>query len=141
MNSHFESPDSDQRFFAGEEKVVFAHDLSGNFTFLNHAGEQIIGYSCEEARRLNIADLIRPEIAAQLQEQIASIITKKIGAVYEIEIIAKDGHRVPLEVSLRVVARRGQPVEIEGIAVPSILRVEARAKRARCLDDDFCNTI
>jgi len=141
MNSHYENRDFDQHFCPGEEKVVFAHDLSGNFTFLNHAGEMILGYSCEEARRMNVADLFQPERAAQFQEQITNITTKRIGAVYEIEIIAKDGHRVPLEVSMRLVSRRDQRVEIEGIAVPSTLHIEARAKTPQCLDENFCNTI
>ena len=141
MNSHYENRDFDQHLFSSDQKVVFAHDLTGNFTFLNHAGELILGYSCEEARRMNVVDLIQPESAALIQEQIAGISTKRIGAVYEIEIIAKDGHRIPLEVSMRLVSRRGQHVEIEGIAVPSTLHVDARAKTPQCLDENFCNTI
>jgi len=97
----------------------------------------MLGYSYEEARLMNIADVIRPEVVARIQDEIAGSATKVIGAVYELEITAKDGHRVPLEVSMRVVSARGQAVEIEGIAVPSILRTEAQAKKARCLDDDF----
>ncbi len=86
---------------------------------------------------MNIAELVAPEIAARIREQVLSDVTKKIGTVYEIEIVAKDGLRVPLEVSTRVVVSEGQAIAIEGIAVPSMLRRESSSKRSRCLDADF----
>ena len=39
--------------------------------------------------------------------------------VYEIDIIAKDGRRIPLEVSTRVVLRDGARVEVQWIAAVS----------------------
>ncbi len=120
---------------------MYAHDLLGNFTFLNHAGEQILGYSCEEARRMNVADLMRAEVAASILEHAALNSRRQIGAVYEVEMTAKDGRRLPLEVSVHVVSRRGRPIEIEGIAVPATSVAWARAKKPRCLDEDFCNAI
>ena len=141
MDSHRTDPGFDHALFSAGQTVVYAHDLCGNLTFLNHTGERLLGYTCEEARRMNVADLIAPEIAAQIQEQIAGISANRIGCVYEIDMTAKDGRRVPLEVSMRVVFRRGRPVEIEGIALPSTLRLWTRAKSPRCLDDDFCNAI
>ena len=103
--------------FQGGKNIVYAHDLGGNFTFLNHAGEKISGYSCEEVRRMNVAELVPVEIAAQVREQIVSNVARPVGTVYEIDLIAKDGHRVPLEVSTTLVLRNGQPIEIQGIAV------------------------
>ena len=119
-------------------KVVYTHDLSGNFTSLNHDGELISGYSSEEARRMNIAQVLPPEIAGFVREQMVRNVSKRIGTVYEIDLIAKDGHRVPLEVSTRVVLREGQSVEIEGIAVPSVLRSSSRSPEGlRCIDANF----
>jgi hypothetical protein len=57
--------------------------------------------------------------------------------VYEIEIIAKDGRRVPLEVSTSVKFDRGKSVEIEAIAVPTSCQ-RAWSLVARCVDEDFC---
>ena len=108
--------------FQGTNKIVYAHDLAGNFTFLNHTGVAISGYSRSEISRMNIADLVPAEIAAHVREQIISNGTQRVGTVYEIDLIAKDGHRVPLEVSTEVILREGQPIEIQGIAVPSVIR-------------------
>ena len=136
QNSEF-----DLSLFSPGVKVVYAHDLSGNFTFLNHAGERILGYSCEEARRMNVADVMRAEVASQILEQVASNAGGAIGTVYEIELTAKDGRRLQLEVSMHVVSRRGRPIEIEGVAVPATSNNWARATTPRCLDENFCNAI
>jgi PAS domain S-box-containing protein len=111
-----------QELFQGANKIVYAHDLAGNFTFLNHTGEAISGYSSSEISRMNIADLVPAEVAALVREQIISNVTRRVGTVYEIDLITKDGHHVPLEVSTALVLRNGQPVEIQGIAVPSVIR-------------------
>jgi PAS domain S-box-containing protein len=132
---------SDRASSSSEQKVVYAHDLLGNITFLNHAGELILGYTCEEARRMNVADVMRAEVAAAILGQAASNSHRPFGAVYEIEMTAKDGRRLQLEVSTHVVSRRGRPIEIEGIAVPATSVAWARASRPRCLDEDFCNAI
>ncbi|MGZ8843042.1 MAG: PAS domain-containing protein [Pyrinomonadaceae bacterium] len=106
--------------FEDERRVVYAHDLSGNFTFLNAQGERLLGYSCEEACRMNISEIVAPESAPQVREQILSDTSRMIGAVYAIQIVAKDGHRVPVEVSTRLVHQPGRGAEIEGLAIPSV---------------------
>lgn len=120
MNSQIEHQRNlPQRF---ESKIIYAHDLGGNFTFLNEAGEQVSGYSCEEMCRMNIMELVPAEIAAYVREGIVRNVTQPVGTVFEIDLIARDGRRVPLEVSTELVLRNGEPVEIQGIAVPSVIR-------------------
>jgi PAS domain S-box-containing protein len=137
MNSHKEESNSHGELFQSAQEIVYAHDLGGNFTFLNHAGELISGYSCEEACRMNIAEMVPAEIAEHVREQITRNVTRRVGTVYEIDLIAKDGRRVPLEVSTAVILRAGQPIEIQGIAVPSVIRSTSRDVKPRCLDADF----
>ncbi len=117
--------------------VIYAHDLSGNLTFLNREGERLLGYSCAEAQQLNITEIVAPEIASQVRDQILSQTDSRIGNVYEIEMIAKDGRRVPLEVSTSVVSRKGQATEIEAIAVPTNPNEAIPAITPRCLDTQF----
>lgn len=118
--------------------VVYAYDLNGNITFLNHEGERILGYSREEACRMNIAEVIDPRIAGDIQEQILRDAKEPVGTVYEIDIIAKDGRRIALEVSTRVVLSDGERVEVQGIAVPSVIRSQSSfCMGLRCLDEDF----
>ena len=118
--------------------VLYAYDVSGNITFLNHEGERLLGYSREEACRLNIAEVIDPQIAGRISEQIIRDVRERVGTVYEIDIIAKDGHRIPLEMSTRVVVRDGEQIEVQGIAVPSVIRNQSSfSKGLRGLDADF----
>jgi PAS domain S-box-containing protein len=138
MNSQIDHQRYLPEQFEGGKKIVYAHDLGGNFTFLNQVGEQISGYSCEEMCRMNIAELVPVEIAAHVREQIVRNVTRRVGTVYEIDLIAKDGRRVPLEVSTALVLRNGEPVEIQGIAVPSVIRSASRNDgKPRCLDKEF----
>lgn len=108
--------------------IVYAHDIAGNLTFLNHEAELVSGYSCEEAQRMNLAQLVAPEFAADISEQIGHTVRDVLGSVYELDIITKDGRRVALEVSTEVIAREGQPVQIQGIAFPSVLRTRSLRK-------------
>lgn len=118
--------------------VVYAYDLSGNITFLNHEGERILGYSREEACRMNIVEVFDQSLAGRIPEQILRDATEPIGAVYEVDVIAKDGRRIALEASTRVVLRDRARVEIHGIAVPSVIRTHSESRvRAQCVDDAF----
>jgi PAS domain S-box-containing protein len=118
--------------------VVYAYDLSGNITFLNPEGERIWGYSREEACRMNITEMIDPQIAGGICEQIIRDAKERVGSVYEIDIIAKDGRRIPLEMSTRVVLCDGERIEVRGIAVPSVIRNQSSfSKGLRCLDPRF----
>jgi PAS domain S-box-containing protein len=129
------SPGSVQRSSA----VVYSSDLSGNFTFLNHEGELLSGYSREEACAMNIADIIDSESAGEIQQQILRDAEQRVGTVYEVDVIAKDGRCIPLEVSTRVVLRDGARIEVQGIAVPSVIRSQSPLSfQLRCVDQDFC---
>jgi len=87
---------------------------------------------------MNIAELLDPEIAGQVGEQIIRAAREAVGTVYEIDIIAKDGRRIPMEVSTRVVLRDGQGIEIQGIAVPLVIRDPCLSGAgSRCLDEEF----
>lgn len=131
-----QSPDSE--FTHRTNDVTYAYDLEGNFTFLNEEGERLSGYSCEEARQMNIAELLDPGVAGEIHQQVLSGAKDRVGKVYEVELIAKDGRRVPLEVSTRIVTLDGEPVEIQGIALPSVIRGQpAKRLRQRCLDEAF----
>jgi PAS domain S-box-containing protein len=102
--------------------MVYAYDLSGKITFLNNEAERILGYSSEEACRMNIAEVVDPSIVGRMAEEIRLTVTEPVGRVYEVDVIAKDGRRVALEVSSQVVLRDGGRIEVQGIAVQSVIR-------------------
>ena len=117
-----------------ETPVLFTLDLAGNFKSVNSAAEGLFGYSAEEICATNIADLVAPDFAHYLKDQIARASAAELGAVYEVEIYTKDGEYLPVEISTRVVLRSGCPFELEGIAFPLI---NSFGGRPQCLDEEF----
>jgi PAS domain S-box-containing protein len=121
---------SEERYrelFENANDLIYTHDLQGNFTSLNKTGERITGYSREEAMEMNIAQVVVPEQLGKAREMIARKQSDEVATVYELDIISKDGRRVPLEVSTRLIYRDGLPVGVQGIArdVAERKRVEA----------------
>jgi hypothetical protein len=87
---------------------------------------------------MNITQVVAPELAEYVRQQITRTVREWFGAVYEIEIITKDHRRVALETSTHVVLRDGQPVEIQGIALAAIARTRPLPdERVQCLDREF----
>ncbi len=111
-----ESEERYRELFANANDIIYTHDLSGNFTSLNRSGERITGYSWEEAAKMNIADVVAPEHLSLAREMILNKTSGKAPTVYELEILAKDGSRVRLEVSTRLIFREGKPIGVQGIA-------------------------
>jgi len=138
MTYRFRSQQKEDEALSSGKEIVYTLDLAGNFTFLNEVGERFSGYSCDEVCRMNITQVVAPELAEYVRQQITRTVREWFGAVYEIEIITKDRRRVALETSTHVVLRDGQPIEIQGIAVSPIARNRLLPdERVRCLDAEF----
>ncbi len=111
--------DSEARFrdlFENANDLIYTHDLQGNFTSLNRAGEIITGYTREEALRMNISQVVAPEYLKMAQEMMHQKLVGSPPTSYELEIIAKSGKRVTLEVSSRLIFKDEKPVGVQGIA-------------------------
>ncbi len=96
--------------------IIYSHDLQGNCLSINSAGEKITGYSLEELKKMNIAQVIAPEhleLAKRMTERKSH---NKTPTVYELDIITKDGRRLTLEINTRISLNKGQPLAVEGIA-------------------------
>ncbi|HJP94428.1 MAG TPA: PAS domain S-box protein [Pyrinomonadaceae bacterium] len=101
--------------FENANDIIYTHDLQGNFTSLNRSGERITGYTREEASTMNVADVIAPDCLEFVQQMMVQKATNKKPTVYELDIITKQGRRVRLEVSTRLIFREGKPVGVQGI--------------------------
>ncbi|HEX8070700.1 MAG TPA: PAS domain S-box protein [Pyrinomonadaceae bacterium] len=119
--------------------IIYAHDLQGNYLSINRAGAEITGYTRDEILGgLNIAQVVVPEHLELAREMVARKLTDPTPTVYEIDIRAKDGRRLTLEVSTRISWRDGRPVAVEGVARDVTERKRVKAERARLaaqLDD------
>jgi len=115
--------------------VVYSHDLQGRFTTLNKAGEQATGYTAEEIVHKSIMDLVDPALWEAVQRWLESIAAGKAPSTYTLEIRAKDGQRVWLEASTRLILQHGNPVGVLGLARDVTRRKHAedalRASEAR----------
>jgi diguanylate cyclase (GGDEF)-like protein/PAS domain S-box-containing protein len=110
-----ESEEKYRDLFENATDLIYTHDLSGNFTSLNRAGEVITGYSREEAMRMNISEVVAPEFLETARAMITSKISSETVTSYELEIIAKGGRRVSLELRSRVILHNDSPVGVQGI--------------------------
>ncbi|MBN2569362.1 MAG: PAS domain S-box protein, partial [Deltaproteobacteria bacterium] len=91
---------------------IYMSDMGGNFLYGNRMCEKIIGYQREELIGKNFLELnILPEKSLNKAAQLlhASMERKSTGPD-EIELINKDGHPLPVEISTSVVRQRGQDV-------------------------------
>lgn len=95
---------------------IYSHDLEGNYTSINNAGEQITGYSREEALTMNFLQTVAPDFVEKAQEMIAGRLAGEKGTAYELDIIAKDGRRIALEINTKLVLRDGAAVGVQGTA-------------------------
>ncbi|HEU4710609.1 MAG TPA: PAS domain S-box protein [Pyrinomonadaceae bacterium] len=111
-----ESEERYRELFENANDIIYTHDLQGNFTSLNRSGERITGYTREETMKMNVADVIAPEYLNFAREMIAQKASQKVSTVYEIDIVSKEGKRVRLEVSTRLIFSEGRPVGVQGIA-------------------------
>jgi PAS domain S-box-containing protein len=92
-------------------------DFDGTILSLNRAGERLTGYSARDDAPLAVGDLLAPEhvklarLLSRCRTRHASGRTR-----HTVEIIARDGRRVPLDVSTRVQEESGTAIGIQGIA-------------------------
>ena len=96
-------------------EIVYTHDLQGNSTFLSKAGEQLIGYSREEIFRINFCKIIAPECVESVWQSILRMLADRKPSGYEGIIVTKEGQRIPVAVTMHLIYRKGNPVEVQGV--------------------------
>lgn len=103
-------------FVENAHDIIYEHDLEGKFTSINKAGEQITGYTLEETLKLNIADTVGPDHVDKARQMIRAKLDGQSITAYELEVVAKDGRRIPVEVNTSLVFQDGTPIGVQGIA-------------------------
>jgi diguanylate cyclase (GGDEF)-like protein/PAS domain S-box-containing protein len=109
---------SEQRYrdlFENARDAIYTADAAGNFLSVNRAAAEISGYTRDELLQMNFFDLIAPEDAARAGDVLARSFAGQDDEIVELQLVAKDGHPIFIEVSGRVVKENGQPVRAEGI--------------------------
>lgn len=97
--------------------MIYTTDMEGRYTSLNKSGERVSGYTREEVLGMNWKQLVAPEYFPLVSEMlIRKLAGQEAVTFYEIEIIAKGGRRVPVEINSQLIYEDGQPVGLQGIA-------------------------
>src|SRR5437870_5442826 len=126
-----ESEEQYRYLFENANDAIFTIDLKGNFTTLNKAAELLSGYLRGEALQKNIADVLPPDHLATARAMLTSKVTGGDPTRYEVELLTKDGRRVPVEIATTLISRFGQPLGVQGVGrdMTESKRAEEEIKR------------
>lgn len=119
MGAHQTLLESEERFrdlVENASDVIYSHDVAGNLTSWNGAGEQILGYAPSEIVSKNISAIVEPEQLGLARQMTARKVNQGGRTVYELNIRAKDGRMVTMEISSRIAYKNGIPDQVQGVA-------------------------
>ncbi len=122
-----ESEESYRDLFENAQDAIYVHDLEGRYISVNRAAEEIVGYTRDEILGKNFADFIAPEYVEQIRANMKKKLEGQGLTAYEVELRAKDGRNVPVEVSTRLIYENGIAVGVQGMARDITERKRAEA--------------
>ena len=102
--------------FENSTDAIYTHDLELSITSFNRAAELLTGYNRDEILAKKITDLLTPESAQRATEMLCRKLNGHEPTTYEVELVAKDGHRIPVEVSTSLIEEEGRIAGIQGAA-------------------------
>jgi diguanylate cyclase (GGDEF)-like protein/PAS domain S-box-containing protein len=119
MRAEDELRQSEERYrelFENANDVVYTHDMDGIVTSMNLAGERVSGYARDEIIGHHIHDLLVPEDRDRAGEAMEKKLRGETASTfYEVTMRSKDGRRIPVELSTRMIFRNGEPVGVQGV--------------------------
>jgi PAS domain S-box-containing protein len=108
-----------QRYLAlidNADEIIFTHDLKGNLTSMNTAGEQLVGYAQDEWLSQPVSKIVGYAHREVAQQTIQQTLDTRRQASCEIEIVTSQGERVLVDASLHLVYQQGEAVEVQWVA-------------------------
>ena len=103
-----------RELFENCRDAIYVHDLSGRYTLVNRAAEQLSGYQREEILGKHYSNFVAPRHLKEARENFCLKLDVPIETTYEAEIVCKNGARIPVEVSSRMVYENGEAVGVQG---------------------------
>jgi len=110
---------SEERYrelFENAKDAYYVHDLSGRYISVNRAAEKLAGYPRAEIIGKKFSDFIPPEHLEVVSKNLCRKLIDEGETKYEIEVVASDGRRVPVEVSSHLIYENGVAVGVQGTA-------------------------
>jgi two-component system, sensor histidine kinase and response regulator len=117
-----------EELFENANDVVYTTDLKGKITSINRVTEKLTGYSRGEVQGTDVSGYVADEYQEAIREMFKQKLRDEAPTTYSVEIVAKDGRRIPLEISSRLIYEEGKPVGVQGIARDITERKEMERK-------------
>jgi PAS domain S-box-containing protein len=111
-----ESEERYRELFENAKDAIYVHDLNGTYLKVNRAAEKLSGYKREEIVGHDFTEFVAPEHINYVRESFCKKLAQQNETTYEVDVIAKDGRRVPVEVSSRAIYVDGTLVGVQGMA-------------------------
>jgi PAS domain S-box-containing protein len=111
-----ESEERYRELFENAKDAIYVHDLEGTYLKANRAAEELSGYTREEIVGHKYTEFISEEHVNFVRKRFCAKLAQQGETSYEVDVIAKDGRRVPVEVSSRAIYENGQIVGVQGMA-------------------------
>jgi len=119
-NHNLEAQMQHQRCYLGlvenASDIIYTHDLQGNYTFINKAGEEATGYSQDDLLKRNLSEIVAPETLNEVWLNVLHMLNDHRRARYNAALLTKDGQRIPITVSAHLIYREGIPIGVQGVA-------------------------
>jgi two-component system, sensor histidine kinase and response regulator len=122
-----------EELFENANDIIYTTDLQGNITSINRATERLTGYNREDVLGVNVSNLFAKEYREVVGQILKQKLQDKAPTTYFVEIMARNGHRIPLEISSRLIYENGKPAGVQGIGrdITERKRVELERRNAQ----------
>jgi PAS domain S-box-containing protein len=111
-----ESEERYRELFENAKDAIYVHDLSGRYVSVNRAAEQLIGFSREEILGKHYSNFVSPRDLKHVRTNLCRKLDDENETVYEVDVVNRDGLRIPVEVSSRLIYEKGVAVGVQGTA-------------------------
>ncbi len=77
--------------------IIYTIDVNGVLTYVNPTAETLMGYSIDELKGKSFEQIVAPECIDLVKDRFKRAMKGEFIPVYEIDMIRKDGARLPIE--------------------------------------------
>ena len=114
-----------RELFESARDAIYVHDLNGVYVSVNRAAEKLSGYSRDEIIGKHFTEFVAPVQVDQVRDTLTQKLITQSGASYVVEMIARDGRRVPVEVNSNLIYENGAAVGVQGLVRDITDRISA----------------
>jgi PAS domain S-box-containing protein len=111
-----ESEERYRELFENAKDAIYVHDLSGRYTSVNRAAEQLSGFTREEILGKHFSNFVSPRHLKHVRVNLCRKLDEENETIYDVDLVTRTGQRVPVEVSSRLVYENGVAVGVQGVA-------------------------